>query len=143
MATESLSYSGFYFSTPVATTTVANTPTKCLGTTSSTGTNNFTNSVNNRSVFDGSTARTFCVIAPISVSSSGATQSKFFIYKNGTVVAGSEIQRKIGTGGDVGAMAIGCLVSLSKNDYLELWCETDDGDTLTVQSGGVIITVAG
>jgi len=143
MATESLSYGGFHFSTPVATPTTANVPTKVLGTTTTTFVNNFTHSVNNRMSFNGIIERVFKVSAAISVSAGGATQTKFFIYKNGIKVVASEIDRKISTGGDIGAMSIGALINLTENDYVELWCETDDGDTLTVECGGLVTSVAG
>ena len=37
-------------------------------------------------------------------------------------------------------MAIQALVQLALNDYVELWCETDDGDDITIQNGVVSIT---
>ena len=37
-------------------------------------------------------------------------------------------------------MAIQTLVQLAQNDYVELWCETDDGDDITIQNGVVSIT---
>lgn len=73
--------------------------------------------------------------ATFSVSAAAtATTALFHIYKGGVLVAGSTISRYI-SNADIGAVAITCLVELATNEYVELWCETDDADDLTWQNG--------
>jgi len=133
MTTENLSYGAMHITSTAATTTVANTPVKAAGTTTGGLLDGFTHIASNRLRYDRTTTRVFGISIYLSMSSSGATQSKIFIYKNGILVPGTTIRRKISTGGDIGALPTGGVVSLATNDYIELWVETDDGDDLTVE----------
>jgi len=65
------------------------------------------------------------------------------LYKNGSLMTGSTISRKVTTGGDIGAASIIGVVSLATTDYVELWLETDDGDTLTLENACMIVRVLG
>ncbi|MGB5463396.1 MAG: hypothetical protein WBM92_08535, partial [Aureibaculum sp.] len=45
--------------------------------------------------------------------------------KNGAVLNSTRIQRKIGTGADIGAASISGTVELATGDYIELWLAND------------------
>lgn len=124
-----------------ATTTVANTPKKAAGATNGNNCNGFSHS-DNRLTYEGPEGRTFLVNVAYSVSASGATNSTMHLAKNDTPAV-SGIQRKIGTGGDIGAGAGSVLVTMKRGDYVELWVETDDGDDLTIERAVMTVTVAG
>lgn len=142
MATEVLSYGGYYFSAAIETPLTAATPAKALGTTTSGSLLAFTHT-GNRLTFTGLIPRTFAIMATCSISSSGATNSKVHFYKNGSPLAGATIERKVTTGGDIGAIAVMGIASLSTNDYVEMWLETDDGNSLTIEYGCVATMVLG
>jgi len=145
MSNVALTFGSYYFSGSSATDNIADTPIKAAGTTTVGFTNGFTHVASNRLVYNGAITRTFEIIATVSVSSSGATESKMHLYKNGTtLIAGSTIDRTIGAGSDVGAVAITALVSLDEDDFIELWCESDNSaDDITIEAGTVLIKVVG
>ena len=142
MATDTLTFGSFYFSTPAGTTLSTSTPAKASGTTSSISLSGFTHT-SNRLTYTAATTRTFHALATISMSSSGATNSIVHLYKDGTLITGSSIERKISTGGDIGAIAVSVTVSMAQNEYVEIWLENDDGDTMTIEAGTLVIKVLG
>jgi len=124
-----------YFATPAATANGIATPIKCAGTTAAQGTAvKVTQATTNRLTYTGVPTRDFKVEATISLSAAAATNGKIHIYKNGSPITGATIARVLPIA-DVGAMAIHAYVSLATNDYVELWCETDDGDDITITNG--------
>ena len=132
-------YGGIYFSVPATTACVAATPIKVAGTTAAQdGALLFTAGTANRLTYTGKATRPATVTATFSVDASSATMAKFHIYKNGSLVTGATITRTIANT-DIGTMALIANVSLAENDYIELWCQTDDGDDLTVEDG--VLTV--
>ena len=143
MATQPMYYGALYFTTTAVTNNLADTPIKAAGETLGTNCYGFSHSTN-RLTYTGDVGRMFAIDCAFSVSCSGATQSIMHLYKNGEAIAGAHIERKIGTGGDIGAGSVIGLVRLKKDDYVELWCETDaDADDLTVEHGIMRATVAG
>ena len=143
MATQPMYYGSLYFTTTAVTNNLANTPIKAAGETLGVNCYGFSHSTN-RLTYTGNTGRTFAIDCAFSVSCSGATQSIMHLYKNGEAIPGAHIERKIGTGGDIGAGSVIGLVRLKKDDYVELWCETDaDADDMTVERGMLRATVAG
>jgi len=64
----------------------------------------------------------------------------FSYAKNGTNDTTTNIQRKVGTGGDVGAFAMETLVSLATNDYIEIFCNANNAGTSTASLGEMSIT---
>ncbi len=79
------------------------------------------------------------------VSFSGTLSKTFFveIYKNST---GTEyaFERKLGTGGDVGAAPVGGLITLAVNDEISLYVSSSDGGTsFTPQEASLIVTRVG
>lgn len=134
-ATSARAYGAIYWSAGAAAANNPNTPIKVAGTTAALGTaNKVTQAVDNRLTYTGTNTRTFAVEATFSVDCSAATVLLMHIYKGGALVTGATIQRTVG-GTDVGAMAIHCHVDLAKDEYVELWCETNDGDNVNVPYG--------
>lgn len=122
----------FYVSSSAQTTiSTINTPVKVAGTTTLSGSEfrvDDDSGTNNRLRYTGTKTRTFQITASISTTSPTSNVNfTWYIAKNGTVNANSGIQRKQGTGSDVGALAISWIEELSTNDYLELWVENNDG----------------
>ena len=142
MADVSMAYGGMYFSSSATTTLSAITPAKAAGTTSSMGLNGFSHT-SNRLTYTGTATRTFEVLATLSAHTvSGAETLTFFLYKNGTLITGAEIDRKV-SNNDIGAVAVSALVSLATNDYVEVWVESLTGDDVIIDYGQVIARVAG
>ena len=135
-ATPLRAYGAIYWTTPAATSNETNTPIKAAGTTAAQGTaNKVTQATTNRLTFTGAGTRTFSVTATVGISAAAPTVSKLHIYKGGSVVTGSTVSRAISAPSDIGAMAISCFVDLSNTEYVELWCETNDADDITIQDG--------
>ncbi len=124
-----------YWATPAATANTTNTPIKCAGTTAAQGTADLiTQATTNRLTYTGNRTRQFMVTATVGISASAATTGKLHIYKGGVAVTGATITRVIANT-DIGAMTIHALVSLATSEYVELWCETNDEDDLTINNG--------
>jgi hypothetical protein len=134
--TDPHAFGAIYWATPAATTLSAATPAKCAGTTAAQGTSaQVTQATTNRLTYTGKAARQFLITATIGISAAAtATTAQIHIYADGSLVTGSTISRYISTS-DIGAMAITAVVALAQNGYVELWCQTDDGDDLTIQNG--------
>ncbi len=132
--------------TPAATTiTVPGTYYKAAGTTTiSTTTESVTDgSVNNRLVYTGTPDRHFQVVVALSMTCASSNQVLGMkIAKNGTVIDESIIRRKVGTGSDVGAAALIADVSLSTNDYVELFV-TNETTTGAVTIDEVCMSIHG
>ncbi len=128
---------GIYWATPAATANTAATPIKCAGTTAAQGTAvKVTQATTNRLTYTGAPTRNFKIEATVSLSAAAATNGKLHLYKNGSLITGATVTRVLPIA-DIGAMAIHAYVSLATNDYVELWCETDDGDDITITNGVV------
>jgi hypothetical protein len=126
---------GIYWATPAATSNAAATPIKCAGTTAAQGTAvKVTQATTNRLTYTGGPTRNFKAESTVSISAAAATNGKLHLYKNGSLITGATIVRAFADTA-ITTMAIHALVSLAATDYLELWCETDDGDDLTIQNG--------
>ena len=143
MANVALTYGGYYFSTPALTTLSAATPLKAAGTTTAKPVNGFTHTASNRLTYNGTVTRDFMVTVTFSANTAaGAETCSFHLYKNGSLVTGSTIVRKV-SNNDIGAGALSTIVELATNDYVELWVETLGGDNLTIDNGTVIAVVVG
>lgn len=144
---DKLTFAGTFFSTPAETTLAANTPAKAAGTTTfSSLSYGFTQTANNRVQLDaGQATRAYRVTANIAVTKAGggATNGSFYIAKNGTVDTDSKMIRTLANTSDVGSIIVMGVVELAAGDYVELWIETDTGDNLTIEAGGIGCGVAG
>lgn len=140
-----LTFGSIYIDTPVETTLAANTPAKAAGTTATMQLAGFSHPSNNRLTYTDATTRVFDVRFDGSVTKSagGATQSTYYIYKNGSVITGASVGRTIASASDEGAFAVGGQVTLAQNDYIELWFKTDTGDDLTAAKGVLSAKVLG
>ena len=131
-------YGGMYISSAAATTIAgASTWTKGAGTTTSTGLSNFTMPADNRLTYTG-TPDVHCHIAmSFSVTSAGNNKTyEFGVALNGTINTASIVSRKIATGADVGSSACHTDITLSTNDYIEMWVQnTSDGTNMTYEYG--------
>lgn len=67
------------------------------------------------------------------------TNVEGWIYKNGEVVARSELHVTVGTAGDFSNAALSCLISLEEGDYIDVYFEADNNGTLTLQAGNLNI----
>jgi len=117
-----------YISTKVLTPIpVANTPVKGLGTTTTANLFRFdTDGASNRLRYVGTKTKIFNISASLSLTSTTNNQVlSIYFAKNGTVLNSTRIQRKIGTGADVGAVSISGTVELATGDYIELWLAND------------------
>lgn len=92
---------------------------------------------NGRTTYTGTDTIRVTVIATISATSSQSNEVvRFRMAKNGTTIAKTEQSRKIGTGTDVGALALSAIIEVAENDYIELHTtlDTSTSDTVTVEN---------
>jgi hypothetical protein len=116
--------------TPAATTIAAvSTPVKAAGSTKFETTpvaKNFTMPVSNRLQYSGIADREVSVDVAVSISSTSNAQTVgIYVAKNGTTIPSSEIFRKTGTGGDIGAAPTQARVNLTNGDYVELFVSNE------------------
>jgi hypothetical protein len=131
-------YGSLYYSTPAATTiAVAGTYYKAAGTTTALNLNEFTMPANNRLTYTGTTDVHLHIAYSLSCTCSGNTQVLgFSLAKNGTNIAESKLTRKVGTGSDVGAVALHWDLTVSTNDYIELFVTNETSTaTITIEQG--------
>ena len=128
-------YGALYIDTASTTTiTGAGTPTKAAGaTTSLGGSDGMTVSTSNRITYtEAPTIKALVLMAASSTCSLSTQTLAFSIAKNGTQVAGSIVNRKIGTGSDEGAFALFTVVELAQNDYVEMFVQNNSSGSGTV-----------
>jgi hypothetical protein len=104
---------------------------------------NFTvDDTNKRLTYTGAATKEFLVTGTLSFISSVSTEvARFRFAKGGVTDAQTEISRKIGTGSDVGALALQGVFSLATNEYIELWATLDTSivETITVNEATLTI----
>lgn len=61
------------------------------------------------------------------------------MYKNGVLEPGIAISRKVGTGADVGALAIQGEFEATTNDYIEIYVQTDVDSTITFDKTAISV----
>ena len=136
-------YGGLYISTSAETSiATVDTWTKVSGTTTATTVSNFTHTTN-RLTYSG--APDVHVHIAMSFSCTAAANNKIFefaIAKNGSVDDPSVLSRKIGTGADVGAVALHTDLMLSTNDYLEMYVKNTTDDTNVTFEQGYLFGLA-
>jgi len=134
-----------YVSTPVATN-VTNPATwyKIAGTTTSKLLNRFTHATG-RLTYSG--PGTFCYLAVVAISMLSNTnnfRAYFRFAVNGTTIADSEQQRKIGTGADLGNASMNTCLTLTNGDYVEVFVNSPDAtgiSTFTAEKMVVTLTL--
>jgi hypothetical protein len=98
---------------------------------------------NKRLTYTGTATRTFSAVCTFSMVSTQSNQvASFRFAKNGTTVAATQVNRKIGTGSDEGAAAITGIFSLATNDYIELHATlaASSSDTITINTASFIVS---
>lgn len=102
---------------------------------------NFSEGTNGRLQFDGVAVRAFMVAGTVSMTSPENNKTyEFGIGKNGTIWTPSIIQRKIGTGADVGAAPIAGIIEMDTGDYLTLQVRnTTDTSNVTVTKANISV----
>ncbi len=140
-----LSYGSLYFSTPAGTVLSAATPAKGLGATTAMQLADFTMPSNNRLTYEQATTRVFDVRATLGIekASGSETLGTLHLYKNGVLVTGARTDITFENTSYEYNCVLDAQISLSENDYIEVWLESVNGDNLTIQSGTVSISVAG
>lgn len=126
-----------YMSTP-ATTVISSTgvPVKIAGTTSGANLFRVSTTTDNRLTYTGAKSRSFQVICSLtSTQPSSNKYFSFYIAKNGVILTESRQEVKIVNSTDQVSVTLSCTVSLSPNDYIEVWVENETASTdLTVQT---------
>ena len=124
-------FGSFSLSAAVETSiATVSTPVKCAGTTTAHTTPRDFTHTNGRLTYTGPTDQHLHVASTISFMTAGSNKViSFYLAKNGSVIAGSKTSRKIGTGSDVGSIALHWDLMVSENDYVEIWVENETDNT--------------
>lgn len=120
----SVAHGGMYISTAIATTiNASSTYVKAAGnTTLLTMSRGVTMSADNRLTYTESADRNFQVIITCSSTVTGNNQMVGFqIAKNGFLISNTIVLRKFSQGSDTGSISLSTLITLSTNDFLELF----------------------
>lgn len=130
-----------------AETTIAatNTPVKVAGTTTAGTLNGFSMDSNNRLTYTESAPTELTIICPVTLSktTSGVEIYNLYLYKNGSEIIGSKFSREM-ENIDTGSMTVITQVSVSQNDYIELWVENTTGtDNITASQMNMTAFVSG
>ena len=120
----------YYVSSSAETTIVTQSVyVKVAGTTTQVSARGFTHS-NNRATYTGTPDIHVFITASVSMTAAGTNViTAWRAAKNGTTIASSEVQRKVGTGTDIGALFIAAEADLSTNDYIEIFCANESDTT--------------
>lgn len=120
-------HGALFVSSASATAITAGTFVKIAGTTTAGELQDFTHTTG-RLTYAATPTRIFRV--EVTVSTTSDTNNIVItlrLAKNGTTVAASEQDRKIGTGADIGNMTASWLVSLANTDFVEPFADIDTG----------------
>jgi len=146
-----LSHGSVYFSTAIETSiAAADTFVKAAGTTTAEDVYRMTTAVANRIVYTGTKDVHAEVTVTFSMTTAGNNKEiDFGIYHyddsaaSGSVVTGSKIRRKIGTGADLGAASTSASIDLEEDDYVEFWVANHTDDTnVTIELGRMHVQCA-
>lgn len=134
---------GNLYITSSAATAIAtvNVPMKAAGTTTAYSLVRFTAPVSNRLTYIGNKTRSFSVILTMAyVTEANNKTYTVSIYKNGVKVTSSQMSFYRGSSTQTEISGTNCVVSLSTNDYIEVWIENNtDNKNITFQSMNLII----
>ncbi len=87
---------------------------------------------NKRLTYTGTVTKIFHITVALSVEGSGSNyDTQYQLHKNGTANTNTRIERRIGTGSDVGAVVVIGIFSLAEDDYIELFASRSSSGTLT------------
>lgn len=131
-----------YLTTQVGTTfTFSNTPTKVLGTTTTTALFRVTSPTSNRLTYGGRKTRSFRVIAALTATPSSSNQVYvFYVAKNGVILPESKQEIKLVNTSDEQTATLACDVTMAPNDYIEVWVQNSTSNaSVLVQSMNVSV----
>ncbi len=139
-----LSYGGFYVSSAAASGAITQTVyLKLGGTTTALALNHFTHTSPGRLTYTGTSTKVFDVVCSISFTSTQSNEIvRFRVAKGGTSDANSEVARKLGTGTDLGALALVDEISLANNEFIEIFTTLDVSTTDTVTADKMVCLIA-
>ncbi len=134
------SYGSHYISTSAATAvTLVDTYYELNGTTTlGAVARDFDQPASGRLRYTGAPTREVLITCTISTTSDTNNQVlSFKLAKNGTVSDETEVQRKVGTGSDIEAIAVTGLFSMANNDYISTFVanSTSAGTSITGVNG--------
>ena len=140
----SLEYGELYIDTPSTTTiTGAGTPTKAAGATTSVGASDgMTVAATNRITYTEAPTISALVLFMASLTCSLSNQSLgVSIAKNGTQIASTPMDAKIGTGTSEILISTFSVVSLAQNNYVEMFIQnnTSGSGTVTLHHGKLFV----
>ena len=87
--------------------------------------------------YTGTPARLAVVTATFSMTGNTNDVLHFAIAKNGTAITSTTVQRKLGTGSDVGAASATGIISIVNGDYITLQCKNTSwtaSETVTIEA---------
>lgn len=120
-------YSTTSSNTPFA---ASNTPTKVLNPTTAVNLFRVSSPANNTLTYTGHKTKNFLVICSVSLTAVGTNNAySFYIAKNGIVLPESRAATKLSNTADQQSIGLSCTVSLTPNDYIEIWVECNSGTT--------------
>lgn len=112
----------FYLTTPITLVGVGATPVLINGVSAQLLLRNWTTNNLCRLTWAGVTQKYFSLNVSFSISVSTANVTvQFFVGKNGSPLAPSEIRSKVTTAADVRAFSTNCVADCAQNDYMELF----------------------
>ncbi|MDQ3047398.1 MAG: hypothetical protein M3R27_07615, partial [Bacteroidota bacterium] len=131
-----------YIFSPAATTFItAGVPVKIAGSSTAASLFRVSSAVNNQLKYTGAKSRRFQVICSLSATQVSTNKYfSFYIAKNGVVLPESRQEIKIESATDQAPVTLSCTISLSPNDYIEVWVENETATTsMTVQTMNLAI----
>jgi hypothetical protein len=141
-----LTFASLYWLVPAATSNTANVPAKAAGTTAPMQLEGFTHSDNRLTnigvsrvyevQFNGSIHR-------IAGSTQGDVEVTSGLYKTGEIIVGSGSIRTVSGIDDHGSFSMLGQVTLGTGDYVELWVQSSNGDSLQIEVGVLSVKVLG
>jgi len=124
---------GSLYTTTSNTTTTPVAATK-LNLTTTSSLLNFTSDNAGRLTYTGSSTKTFALVCLISMQVGNTSPSNFtfYVYINGAPISPAplSISRTMSTTTDLGSAPLSGIVSLAKNDYVEIWVSATAGDVI-------------
>lgn len=128
---------GTIYATNVVTTSIAtvNTPVKVVNATTTKNMVGLDDDGGTSNRLKNISGAPIIITATASISMQGVSNNIVFSYYfavNGVIDQSTRVQRKIGTGSDIGALAIIGSIVVPDGDYVELWVEnnTDNSDVI-------------
>lgn len=144
LSRDDIPHAVMYISSSTGTTVTAGTYTKVLGTTSLKDYYQMDMPVSNRIRWLGiNPIHVWVQVNTTATSDTNNTEVYMRLAKNGVTDVDTQINRKIGTAGDIGAMSLGGIFELENKDYLELWVDTGINAVVTFSKMTFIVMAYG